>query len=94
MPKPVPISADVSPAGRLDILLLRLAEAGTRWAERRAQQVLKVPVNLWDGETGVGVVLEQKLEELGVPREKLTAQLLAERLGFVGKKPRKLRKVS
>jgi len=38
-------------------------------------------------------VLEQKLEELGVPREKLTAQLLAERLGFVGKKPRKLRKV-
>ena len=38
-------------------------------------------------------MLEQKLEELGVPREKLTAQLLAERLGFVGKKPRKLRKV-
>lgn len=88
--KPVPISAE-NPQLRLDILLLRLAEAGARWAEYRAATVLKVPVSLWDGPGGVGAVLEQKLDELGVPREQLTPATVARIAGFIGRRP-KLRK--
>ena len=89
--QPVPIS---DPAGRLDILLLRLAEAGTRWAETKLQSVVRIPVNLWDGPGGVGVVLEAKIDELGIPREKLNPATIAKGVGFIGKRVRgKLGKV-
>lgn len=96
MAKVTVISGNAEPVavqGRLDILLLRLAEAGTRWAERRAQELLRVPVNLWDGSNGVGAVLGQKLNEWNVPNEPLTPALMAERVGFMGKRARKLTKV-
>ena len=89
-----PVIVSDNPAGRLDILLLRLAEAGTRWAEEKIRTVAKVPVSLWDGPGGVGVVLQTKLDEFGVPNEQLTPAIIADRLGFTGKKPKRLRKVA
>lgn len=79
--------------GRLDIVLLRLAEAGTRWIEKQAAARAGLQVNLWDGKEGLGQVLQTKVEELGfgepVP---MTPDALARALGFI--KGRKLKKVS
>ena len=81
------------PTGRIDVLLLRLAEAGTRWIEKQAAARAGLQVNLWDGKEGLGQVLQTKVEELGfgepVP---MTPDALARALGFI-KGRKRLKKV-
>jgi hypothetical protein len=66
--------------------LMALAERLARLAERR------YGVQLWDGEEGLGSVVEQKLKELKVPEKPiqigqvLTPRQLAEQTGFIRKK--------
>lgn len=56
---------EANPLGRLDVLLMRLAERTTRWAERKAAEKFGAAVNLWDGPEGLGHVLKTKVEESG-----------------------------
>lgn len=66
--------------------LMALAERLARLAERR------YGVQLWDGEEGLGSVVEQKLKELKVPEKPiqlgqvLTPRQLAEQTGFIKRK--------
>jgi hypothetical protein len=66
--------------------LLALAERVVRLAER------KTGLQLWDGEDGVGSVVQQKLKELRVPEKPIqlgrvvTPRQLAEEVGFVKRK--------
>jgi hypothetical protein len=89
--KPTPVrNIDArDPSGRVDVLLLRLGEAACRWAERKAFVKLGLRLNLWDGPEGLKSVVETKIDEVGIPREKLTPQLMAEYAGFI--KGRRLR---
>jgi hypothetical protein len=89
----ISLSSTADPVGRLDLLLMRLAEAGTRWAERKAAEKFGAIVNLWDGPEGFGHVLKTKVEELGFSEPvPMTPLALAEALGFI--KSRKLKRVS
>lgn len=82
------VSIQPDPQFRLDILLMRLAELATRTFERRIGN----GAQLWDGDGGIKAVVESKLDELGVPREKITPELLAEKLGFVKPKRKRIRR--
>jgi hypothetical protein len=90
----VPIRNE-SPAGRLDILILRLAELGTRRLEGYLTAATGQPVNLWDSAGGIQAIFDRLLADLKVPDRKVTPEMLAERLGFLKpkRKPKKLRKV-
>lgn len=62
----------VNPAGRLDVLLLRLAEETTRKIlEPAAARLLKQPVKLWDE---VRPILEREVKRLGIPARPVTIQ--------------------
>ena len=87
MRKPVCIAPD--PQFRLDILLMRVAELATRTVERN----LGPGCNLWDAAGGVKAVMERKLKELGVPGEKVTAEMLAEKMGLLKLPKRKARQI-
>jgi len=87
--KTVPI-VPPSPEGRFDILLLRLGEAAFAWFDRRLNTGGALVNTFWHGQDGLRSVVEAKIDEFGVPREKLTPRVLAERAGFI--KPRRLRR--
>ena len=80
------------PKLRLDIALLRVGEACAVWAERKIQQKVGLSIELWNGDGGLKEVVSRKLDELGVPREKLTPQLIAESFGIIEPKPKKIRR--
>jgi hypothetical protein len=77
----------VDPKGRLDILLLRLGEIVTR----KVEKVLGPNVNIWDGPGGLREVAELKLSELGLAGQIMTPKQIAEQLGVIGRKKRRLR---
>jgi hypothetical protein len=77
-------------SGRLDIFILRLAELGTRRLEGYLTAATGQPVNLWDSIGGIRAICDRALEDLRVPDQKVTPEMLAERLGLLKKrKPRK-----
>jgi len=88
--KPVPIRS-VDPTGRLDIVLIRLAEAGVRWGEQKVASKFGLLLNVWDGPDGLKHVLETKVQEMGL-NEPMTPESLARHLGFI--KSRKLKRAS
>lgn len=62
--------AAVNPAGRLDVLLLRLAEEATRKIlEPAAARLAKRPVPLWDE---VRPIFEREVKRLGIPARPVT----------------------
>jgi hypothetical protein len=78
----------------LDILILRLAELGTRRLEGYLTAATGQRVNLWDSAGGIQAICDRMLEDLKVPDQRVTPEMLAERIGFIKpkRKPRKLRK--
>lgn len=78
------------PYMRLDILLLRLGEASFQWLDHKLNTGGALTSKLWNGPEGLKQVVEQKIDEVGIPREQLTPRLLAEHAGFL--KRRKLRR--
>lgn len=88
MSKPVPIRTPENPQGRLDILLVRVAEACVRWGEAKLQNRFGIAANFWDGPEGVKSVIEAKIEEVGIPRERLSPRVLAEQAGFLKSRPK------
>lgn len=94
MPKPVlasrqnvtpQVHASQDPAWRFDLLLLNLGEAVSKWADRKLNTGALFQ-GLWNGPDGVKNVVEQKIDEMGIPREKLTPKLIAEHAGFLGRR--------
>ena len=75
---------------RLDLLLLGLGEESFRWLDRKLNTGGALVNRLWLGPEGLRGVLEAKIEEVGIPREKLTPRLVAEHAGFL--KRRRLRR--
>jgi hypothetical protein len=60
----------VNPAGRLDVLLLRLAEEATRKIlEPAAARLAQQPVRLWDE---VRPIFEREVKRLGIPARPVT----------------------
>lgn len=82
-------NASQDPAWRVDLLLLNLGDAVSKWADRKFNTGSVFQV-LWNGPDGVKNVVEQKIDEIGIPREKLTPKLIAEHAGFL--KRRSLRR--
>lgn len=83
----------VNPQGRLDLLLLRLAEGVTRTIEQRTG------VRIWDGEDGLSGVLQDKVRELKIPnrpidlQQPVSVRALAEEAGFIRRRrERRLKK--
>lgn len=81
------------PRGRVDLLLMRLAEGLTRVVEQ------KTGLSIWDGEDGLSGVMQDKMRELKVPTKPLnmdggvSVRTLAEQIGFLQKRrERRLRK--
>lgn len=76
--------------GRLDLLLLGIAEQAARIVER------KTGFSFWDGEDGLSGVMRDKVRELKVPDKPLdlaqpvSVRAMAEQAGFI-KRRRKLR---
>jgi hypothetical protein len=58
------------PAG-LDELLLAAGKGITRYLEQIATAKLGKPIELWDGQDGLGQVLEEHLKAAGVPNKRL-----------------------
>jgi hypothetical protein len=87
-PKPVPVE---DPAG-LDKLLLAAGKGCARFLEALAEKKLHTRVNLWDGQDGLGAILEESLKSAGVPNKRLpdlfTPRLVIERAGILPKKRR------
>jgi hypothetical protein len=81
------------PAG-LDQLLLKLGEAGARWAEDRLAN-RGIRLTLWDGENGLGRVVQDVLVDAGIPNKRfhdiVSPRSIAEGMGFV-KRPKRLKK--
>lgn len=76
-----------NPAGRVDILMLRLGELVTRPLERALSEAIGRPVNLWDGEGGVQPTIQRFCDEQGLTGFRLTPEKVAESAGLVrGKK--------
>ena len=91
-PKLTRVQPANDPTLRIDLLLLRLAEAGVHWAERLVYRKVGIPIQgLWDGPDGVRSVLEEKIQELQID-EPLSPGMLARRVGFIGSKPKRIRK--
>jgi hypothetical protein len=79
------VQASPDPAFRFDLLLLNLGEA----LARKADEKLRTGVlfqGLWGGPDGMKQVVQEKIDEIGIPREKLTPKLIAERAGFLGRR--------
>ena len=80
----------VDPAG-LDKLLLAAGKGCARYLESLVQQKLGRPVNIWDGKDGLGAILEESLENAGVPNKRLpellTPRLVLEQSGAIRKRP-------
>lgn len=80
------VKATVNPAGRLDVLLMRLAETAVRTVEARTG------LSIWDGEDGLSGVMQDKLRELKVPDQPIdfgktiSVRNIAESAGFVKRK--------
>jgi hypothetical protein len=63
--------AITNPAGRLDVLLLRLAEEYTRrFVEPAVSRALRQPVNLWD--STLRPIVEKTVQDLHIPARPLT----------------------
>ncbi len=58
------------PAG-LDSLLLAAGKGVARWLEGAVQQKTGMPVSIWDGKDGLGAVLQEHLQAVGVPNKRL-----------------------
>ncbi len=82
-------SAPVNPAGRVDVLLLRLGELVTRNLERRLASLVGVPdLNLWDGPEGGQTVVQGFCDEHGLTGFSITPATVAQRAGLIRKKRR------
>lgn len=68
-PKLVP-APPPDPAG-LDKLLLSAGQAFTRYLESLIEKKTGTPIKLWDGQDGLGKVLEEQLRAAGVPNKRL-----------------------
>ena len=86
-PKVVPIF-ETETVGRIDILIMRIAERATRLVETKlAERGFRV--NWWDGADGVRALVEDALSDYRVPRESIfTPRAVARRVGFIGKRRR------
>lgn len=86
--QPKPVIQD-DPAG-LDKLLLAAGKGIARYLERIAEVKLGTPVKLWDGQDGLGTVLEEHLKAAGVPNKRLpellTPRLVLQSAGVTPKK--------
>lgn len=79
------------PTGRIDLLLIRLAEACVRWGEQQVQTRFGLDVKVWDGREGLKRVLETKVQEMGFSEPlPMTPEALARHLGFIGGKLKKV----
>lgn len=71
------------PRGRLDLVLLRLAEQVTRKVEQAAG------LSIWDGEDGLSGVMKDKIRELKIPTDPIhmgstiSVRSIAEQAGFI-----------
>jgi hypothetical protein len=91
-PKLTRVLPAADPTLRVDLLLMRLAEAGVHWAERLVYRKVGIPIQgLWDGPDGVRSVLEEKIQELQIDKP-LSPGMLARRVGFIPSKPKRIRK--
>ena len=89
---PVPI---VDPAG-LDQLLLSLVKAATRFAEDIFFEKTGKQVDWWSGQSGVGAVAQQLVEQYQIPNKRfheiITPRAVAEKLELVRPPKRRLKK--
>jgi hypothetical protein len=87
-PKFTPVPKE-DPAG-LDKLLLAAGKGCARFLESLAQAKLGTPFNFWDGQDGLGAVLEEHLKSAGVPNKRLpelvTPRAVLEQAGVIRKK--------
>lgn len=76
------------PAG-FDKVLLAVGRAAVGWAESKVRN-LGFNLDLWNGEDGVGAVVEQALKEQGIPNKRFTAlvnpRVIAEHAKFIKRK--------
>lgn len=92
MKQAVPVRDKENPAGRLDVLLLRLGERLTQiYLEAPLSGIVGQPVQLWGGEGGIRSVVERKIKEAGLPNKQLSAEAIAEMAGFL-RKPKRIKK--
>jgi len=86
--KPVPVVQD-DPAG-LDKLLLAAGKGVARFLESALERKTGTKVNLWDGQDGLGMILEEQLQQAGVPNKRLpellTPRSVLQQTGVLGKK--------
>lgn len=77
------------PAG-LDKLLLAAGKGCARFLESVVERRFGTAINLWDGQDGLGAVLEEHLKAAGVPNKRLpellTPRLVMNRAGLTAKK--------
>ena len=85
--KQLPVDA----TGRLDIVLRRLIAIYGEPLARQVEQ--RVGVQFWDGPRGLAAVCMKKIDALDIS-EPLTPMDLAERVGFLPAKRRKIRRVA
>jgi hypothetical protein len=89
-PKPI---APPDPAG-LDQLLLAAGKGVARWLEGVVSAKLQAPVNIWDGQNGLGAVLAEQLQAANVPNQRLpellTPRLVAQYAGVNPPRKRRL----
>jgi hypothetical protein len=92
-PKPVTPS---DPAG-LDKLLLAAGKGCARFLEGVISRKLGSPVNFWDGADGLGAILEEQLQNAGVPNKRfgelLRPRLVLDKTGVLPKKKRIVRRI-
>lgn len=81
------------PAG-FDRLLFALAKGATEFAERKALEH-GVPLKLWDGKDGLGMVVEQIISDAGIPNKRfpelVSPRSIAEHVGIVKRSKRRLK---
>ena len=74
------------PAGA-DKVVLAAAEAGCHWLEAILNANLRVSVDLWNGPQGLRGVIEQAVQQAGLPNKRfaeiVTPRLIAEKAGIV-----------
>ncbi len=77
------------PAG-LDKVLLAAGKGVTRFLESVIEKKLGRPVNFWDGQDGLGAVLEEQFRGMNVPNKRLpelvTPRSVLQQAGFVKRK--------
>lgn len=74
------------PAGA-DKVVLAAAEAATHWLENLLTTYSRLPIDLWNGPQGLRGVIEQAVQQAGVPNKRfaeiVTPRLIAEKAGIV-----------